>query len=336
MSETKNPVTGPTGETSEKSMRNITLTEPWRIVFFGSPVFSLPSLEALHQGPDQVALVVTPPPAPSGRGRKLSPSPTAVRARELGLPLLEARSTRKPEVIEAIRATRPDLLVVAAFGGFLPPELLTMCPYPPLNVHPSLLPRHRGAAPVNWCLIEGDRETGVSIIFLEEEMDAGAVLSRQAFPIKGPESAGVWEERLARAGAEDMVRVIGELKNNSATPRPQDQAQVTINRLLRKADGLADLARPAIELAGLINGVDPWPGAQTSFQGRALKLYGAEVAEGVTASGQPGQVLGLDPAGRLLVATGRGALAVAELQPEGKKRMAAADFQRGYKPERLG
>lgn len=310
--------------------------QAWRVVFFGSPEFSLPSLEALAQGPDQVVLVVTPPPAPSGRGRKLTPSPVALRAGELGLPLLETKSVRQPEIIEAIRASQPDLLVVAAFGGFLPSELLNMCPHPPLNIHPSLLPRHRGAAPVNWCLIQGDQEVGVSIIFLEEEMDAGPILSQRAFTVTGPDCAGVWEGRLARAGAEDLLTVINQLKQGTARPCPQDHGCCTINSLLCKDDGRVDFSRPAAELAGQIKGVDPWPGAQTIFQGRVLKLYGAEEAAEATASGRPGQVLGLDAAGRLLVAAGRGVLALAELQPEGKKRMAAADFQRGYRPEFLG
>lgn len=309
---------------------------PWRIVFFGSPEFSLPALEALSRGPDQVVLVVTPPPAPAGRGRKLSPSPVAARAGELGLSVLEAKSVRRPETIELIRAARPDLLVVAAFGGFLPLELLNLCPYPPLNIHPSLLPRHRGAAPVNWCLIQGDQEVGVSIIFLEEEMDAGPILSQRAFTVTGPDCAGAWEKRLAEAGAEELLKVITQLKNGTAHACSQDHTCRTINPLLCKDDGRVDFSLSAAELAGRINGVDPWPGAQSSFQGRNLKLFGAVASTEVSADGRPGQVLGLDGAGRLLVVTGSGILALGELQPEGKKRMPAADFQRGYRPDFLG
>lgn len=309
---------------------------PWRIVFFGSPEFSLPALEALSQGPDQVVLVVTPPPAPAGRGRKLNPSPVAARAEELGLSVLETKSVRRPETIEIIRSARPDLMVVAAFGGFLPPELLNLCPYPPLNIHPSLLPRHRGAAPVNWCLIQGDQEVGVSIIFLEEEMDAGPILSQRAFAVTGPDCAGAWEKRLAEAGAEELQKVIGQLKNGTAHACSQDHTCCTINPLLCKDDGRVDFSRPASELAGRINGVDPWPGAQSTFQGRTIKLFGAMESTEDSAGGQPGKVLGLDRAGRLLVVTGLGVLALAELQPEGKKRMPAADFQRGYRPNFLG
>ena len=310
---------------------------PWRIVFFGSPEFSLPALKALNEGPDEVALVVTAPPAPSGRGRKLTPSPVAAAAAEMGLPLLEAKSVRDEESLAAIEAVRPDLLVVAAFGGFLPERLLKLCPYPPLNIHPSLLPRHRGAAPVNWCLIQGDREVGVSIIFLEARMDAGPILSQRAFPVDGPDSAGDWEARLAQVGAEDLMTVIEGLKNQTINPCAQDETCCTINPLLCKDNGRVDWTRPAADLAGLINGVDPWPGAQTVFQGKTLKVFGAAVADcGAEGCGRPGRVLKLDEEGRLLVSTGDGILTLTGFQPEGKKRMSAADFQRGYRPEALG
>lgn len=308
----------------------------WRIAFFGSTAFSLPALRALHQGPDEVVLVVCPPPSPAGRGRKISPSPVSELAADLGLPRLESRSVKSGSIIEKIGETKPDLLVVAAYGGFLPKALLEMCPYPPLNIHPSLLPRHRGAAPVNWGLISGDEELGVSIIFLEEEMDAGPILSQRAFKIgSNHDSAGIWEERLARAGAEDLLKVISALKNGTARPKPQDRSQISVNPLLAKADGLVNFSRPAHELAALINGVDPWPGAQSGFQGKSLKIFGASFLEGPS-GGEPGQVLGVDDQKRLMVATGSGILLIRELQPEGKKKMPAADFSRGYRPERLG
>ncbi len=363
----------------------------WRVVFFGSSEFSIPALEALVRGPDQVVLVVAPPPAPCGRGCRLAPSPLSARAECLGLDILPAKSVKNAVAIEAIRAARPDLLVVAAYGGFLPDELLTLTPYPPLNIHPSLLPRHRGAAPVNWSLIQGDREVGVSVIFLQGEMDAGPILRQRAFPVAGhfadaeaseerpmggvgpgshpavagpadgcfadaeaseerpmggvgpgshpavagPDSAGVWEARLARIGAEELLAAIAELKAGTAAPRPQDPALATVNRLLKKEDGRVDWTRPAEALAGLVNGVDPWPGAATTLKGRSLKLFGAEAVEWAFEV-SPGRVLGLDAEGRLVVAAGRGALAVTEVQPEGKKRMAASAFLCGYRPEVLG
>lgn len=315
---------------------NISADHSWRIVFFGSTDFSLPALEALNNGPDEIVLVVSPPPAPAGRGQKLTPSPVSARAEELGLERLETKSVRAGSIISQIREKKPDLLVVAAFGGFLPQELLEMCPFPPLNIHPSLLPRHRGAAPINWGLIACDQELGVSIIFLEEEMDAGPILSQRSFAVDCcPDSAGTWEARLAQAGAEDLMKVIAELKRGTAAPCPQDAACCTINPLLCKNDGRIDFSRPAKELAGQINGVDPWPGAQSSFQGKGLKLFGASFSA-ESSKGEPGRVLGLDDEGRLIVASGQGTLFLRELQPEGKKKMSAADFSRGYRPERLG
>ena len=308
---------------------------PWRLVFFGSAAFARPSLEALARGPDEVVLVVAPPPAPAGRGRRLKPCPVAEAAENLGLELWPSRSARSPETIRAVAESRPDLLVVAAFAGFLPPELLDLAPWPPLNLHPSLLPRHRGPAPVNWSLVHGDREVGLSVIFLEAAMDAGPILRQRAWPVTGPDSAEVWENRLAEAGAEELLLAVAELKSGRVMVRPQEPALITINPLLRKADGRVDFNRPASALAGLINGVDPWPGAAASFGGRALKIFGAAPSVRHRPPVEPGQALGLDEHGRLLVAAGQGVLALAEFQIEGKKRLSAAEFSRGYRPEFL-
>lgn len=309
---------------------------PWRIVFFGSDaIFSLPPLQALVEGPDQVVLVVTSPPAPSGRGQKLSPSPVAELAHSLGLEVFLGKSVRSSAAIEHISSFQPDLLVVAAYGGFLPEKLLTLGACPPVNIHPSLLPRHRGAAPISWSLIRGDSEIGVSIIFLEKEMDAGPILRQKKFRVDCVDCAGTWTQRLARVGAEDLLEVVALLKEGIVEAEPQDHAQATINPLLTKNDGQVDWRRPAKELVGLVAGVDPWPGAMTEFKGKKLKIYGAEMVT-VPAGGTPGQVLGVDEQERLLVATAAGVLAVAEVQPEGKKKMSATDFVRGYRPDFLG
>ena len=310
---------------------------PWRIVFFGSGEFSVPALKALADGPDTLVLAVTPPPARSGRGLKLSDSPPAALAKELGLPILEAKSLKQEETIAAIRAAQPDLLVVAAYGGFLPAALLHLCPFPPLNVHPSLLPRHRGPAPVSWSIVQGDKQVGVSIIFLEKEMDAGPILRQRAWDYQEPASAGEWEARLAVEGAADLLLAINELKIGLAAPVPQVSALATVNPLLRKADGLVDFQRPAAELAALINGLDPWPGSRTTLESKFLKLYRAvALPHENTADHVPGDVLGVDSDRGLLVVTGQGLLAISEFQPEGKKRMAFADFWRGYRPKHLG
>jgi methionyl-tRNA formyltransferase len=259
----------------------------------------------------------------------------AEAAGNLGLETWLSKSA-SPETIRAVAARQPDLLVVVAFGGFLPAELLNLAPWPPLNLHPSLLPRHRGPAPVNWGLIHGDREMGVSVIFLEAAMDAGPILRQRAWPVTGPDSAEVWENRLAGAGAEELLAAVAELKSGRVLVRPQEPALVTINPLLRKADGRVDFSRPAAVLAGLINGADPWPGAAAALGGRNLKIFGAApAARPRPPAAEPGRVLGLDEHGRLLVAAGQGVLALAGFQPEGKKRLSAADFNRGYRPEIL-
>ena len=310
--------------------------EGWRLVFFGSDTFSLPSLEMLAQGPDKVSLVVTSPPAPCGRGCKVKPSPVAELATELGIPIFETKSVRSPEAIAHIASFQPDLLVVVAYGGFLPDPLLKMCAHPPLNVHPSLLPRHRGAAPINWCLIQGDQEIGVSIIFLEQEMDAGPILSQSRFCCSGADCASQWSERLAQVGGSDLLKVIANLQAGFGESQPQDESLVTINPLLRKSDGRVDWNCSALVVARLIAGVDPWPGAATTFKGKQLKLFGAQASDQKTEAA-PGQILGLDEQGRLLIATGDGGIImVAEFQPEGKKRLGAAEFMRGYRPELLG
>jgi methionyl-tRNA formyltransferase len=304
-------------------------------VFFGSAAFACPALEALARGPDEFVLVVAPPPAPAGRGRRLKPCPVAEAAETLGLDLWLSRSARSPETIQAVTARRPDLLVVAAFGGFLPPELLTLAPWPPLNIHPSLLPRHRGPAPVNWSLIHGDREGGVSVLFRDMAMDAGPILRQRAWPVTGPDSAEVWENRLALAGAEELLAAVDGLKSGRVMVRPQEPALITINPLLRKADGRVDFSRSASTLAGLINGTDPWPGAVATLGGRVLKIFGASPSVIHRPPVESGRVLGLDEHGRLLVAAGSGVLALAEFQPEGKKRLSAADFNCGYRPHFL-
>jgi len=308
---------------------------PWRLVFFGSSAFACPALEALARSPDEVVLVVAPPPAPAGRGRRLKACPVAETAEALGLDLWPSRSARSPETVRAVAVRRPDLLVVAAFGGFLSAELLNLTPWPPLNIHPSLLPRHRGPAPVNWSLIHGDREVGVSVIFLEAAMDAGPILRQRAWPVTGPDSAEVWENRLASAGAEELLEAVTELKSGRVMVRLQEPALVTINPLLRKADGRVDFNRPAAALTGLINGVDPWPGAAAALDGRTLKIFGAASAVGHRPPVEAGRVLGLDEHGRLLAAAGQGILALSEFQLEGKKRLSAAEFSRGYRPEIL-
>lgn len=306
---------------------------PWNIIFFGTAPFAVPALEALASGPDRLVAAVAPPPAPAGRGRGLKPAATSVRARELGVRVLEESRPNSLAFVESLKALEPDLAVVCAYGSLLKDGLLGLCPVPPLNIHPSLLPRHRGPAPVNWAVIRGDAETGVSVMFLDRGMDEGPVLSQARVPIAPGRPARDLEEELSRLGAGLLMDAIASIKAGTESPRTQDPAMATVNRLLAKSDGDVDFARPARELAGVVNGCDPWPGARCGLNGKAVKLFGAFAAPGAAL---PGLALPLTSEGRLPIGTGEGLLEISWLQPEGRKRQTAGEFARGYRPDRFG
>ncbi|MDR2140579.1 MAG: methionyl-tRNA formyltransferase [Deltaproteobacteria bacterium] len=307
------------------------MKELWRLVFFGSGLVALPALAALMGGPDQVTLVVTTPPAPAGRGRGLRPTVVAEQARLAGIPLMETARVNTPETVAALEALRPDLLVVSAFRGLLGPELLALGQCPPINIHPSLLPRHRGPAPVNWTLLTGDPKAGVTVMAMVPAMDEGPILAQAERPITPGQGAGELEALLAQDGAKLLMTVIEGVKSKSLTPIPQNPAQATVGRRLTKADGRLDLTKNASELANRVNGLDPWPGAQVLFKDKPLRLFGAIAQPG---EGAPGQILGL-AGSRLLIGTGQGILNVAQCQPEGRNRMTGSDFLHGYRPSKL-
>jgi methionyl-tRNA formyltransferase len=302
-------------------------------VFFGSGEFSRPALAALLDGPDGVELAVSMPPRPAGRGRRMTPSPLAVFARACGVEVLETARPDDPEPLGAIRSAGPDLLVVAAYGALLKKSLLTLCGIPPLNVHPSLLPRHRGPAPVQWAVVNGDAETGVSIMLLDEGMDTGPLLlqtRRAVAPFTGAE--GLMGE-LAAEGADLLMEAISGMKAGTlGGPTPQDGSKATVNRLLVKSDGRLDFRRPALELANLINGLEPWPGAQALLEGSPVRLFSAR-ASGSKA--EPGEVLGLSPEGWLEIGAADGCVLVGALQLPGKRRLPAGEFLRGARPARF-
>jgi methionyl-tRNA formyltransferase len=295
-----------------------------RVVFMGSPDFAVPALEALiaHH---EVAVVVTQPDKPAGRGKKLSPPAVKPVAEAAGIPVVQPRSARTPELAAEMRATGAELAVVVAYGKILPTAVLEAFPRGCINIHASLLPRHRGAAPIQWAIIGGDRETGVSIMQLDEGMDTGPVLIERRTPIGDAETAGELFERLAPMGADAMLEAIAGLEAGTLEATPQDDAGATHAPMLKKTDGAVDWTRPAREVSCLIRGVDPWPGAYTELGGERIKLYGAREAEG---SGAPGEVLAVDDRG-VVVACGDGACAIAELQAAGRKRMSARAYAAG-------
>ncbi len=303
----------------------MTVSDKLRVVFMGSPEFAVPTLKALLLA-EEVVGVVTQPDKPAGRGQKLVAPPVKVVAEAAGVPVLQPRSARTAELLEALRALRADVAVVVAYGKILPQAVLDVPRFGCLNVHASLLPRYRGAAPIQWAIIRGERVTGVTIMKLDAGMDTGPMLLWRELSIREGETAGELAPRLSAAGAELMLVAMERLKAGRLIETPQDHAQATLAPLLSKEDGRVDWRRPAGEVAALVRGVDPWPGASTTLDGEVLKLWGARVVEG---SGAPGEVLGVE-AGGLVVACGEGALQAREVQLPGKKRMPAQAFVAGH------
>ena len=295
-----------------------------RIVFMGSPEFALPSLRACIAR-HQVVLAVTQPDKPAGRGKELTRPPVALAADQAGIEVYQPRSARPPEVAERLRATGAELAVVVAYGKILPKGVLEAFPRGFVNVHGSILPAYRGAAPVQWAILRGERETGVTIMKLDEGMDTGPMLLERRVTIGESETSGQLAARLAAVGAEALVEALAAIEAGTAVEVPQDDTRASYAPMLEKGHGLIDWTRSAEEIRNLVRGVDPWPGAATQLGGEALKLYGASRAEG---QGEPGTVLSLVADG-VVIATGDGAVRIAELQAPGKRRMTAAELARG-------
>ena len=325
----------------------------------GSPGFAVPCLRALH-AQHEVALVVSQPDKPAGRGGQLTAPAVKAAAQELGLPVIQPRSARTGELRDAMMATGAELAVVVAYGKILPKPVLEALPRGCINVHGSLLPKYRGAAPVQWAVIHGDAETGVSIMQLDEGMDTGPVYLERRVPIDPDETSGELLERLAPVGAEALLEVIAALAAGTARAVAQDHASASHAPMLAKTDGAIDFGQPAAAVAARIRGVDPWPGAHATLRGQPVKLFRARAIAGERASaaaasdhatpgaaasshaapaaaapGQtapepaaPGTALAIDASGAR-VACGDGAVVIRELQAAGRKRLAAAQFAAG-------
>jgi methionyl-tRNA formyltransferase len=301
-----------------------------RTVFFGSPEFAVPSLRALL-GASEVVAVVTQPDKPAGRGQVPAPPPVKRVALEAGLPVLQPRSAKADELRVELAGLRPDLAVVAAYGKILPQALLDVPRLGCVNVHASILPRYRGAAPVQWAVIRGETETGVSLMRMEAGLDTGPVYQVRRVAIAAEDTGGSLLARLAEIGAAVLVEALPELEAGRLGLTPQDDGLATWAPMLKKETGRIDWAQPARAVRDLVRGVDPWPGAAFVLGGDPVKTWGARLAEG---SGAPGTILGVDRDG-LTVACATGAVTLAELQAPGKKRMHAVAFASG-RPLRAG
>jgi methionyl-tRNA formyltransferase len=302
--------------------------DPFRIIFMGTPEFAVPSLEALIQGPDELVAVVTQPDRPKGRSRQLIPPPVKILAQQHQIDCHQPAAIRSEEFISVLNDYGPDIIVVAAYGKILPEAILTLPRHGCINVHGSLLPRHRGAAPIQWSIIKGDPEVGVTIMQMDKGMDTGDILMKSALVPAADETAGSLFEKIARLGSQALMDTIDMIGQGGLAMMQQDDALATSAPMLKKEDGLIDWQKTAAEVDCLIRGLDPWPTAYCFLEGRKLQLFKPEVVYQST-SRRPGTLLRADREG-LLIATGGSCLLIREIKAEGKRRMSVADFLNGW------
>jgi methionyl-tRNA formyltransferase len=303
--------------------------QPYRIIFMGTPEFAVPSLRALLNSPDQVVAVVTQPDRPRGRGRKMTPPPVKSVALEAGIPVLQPASVRTEAFFKELRSYDPDLIAVTAFGRILPGALLRLPHLGTINVHGSKLPRYRGAAPIQWAILNGDDSTGVTIMQMDEGLDTGDILLTRDLPITPEDTAASLAARMAELGGEALCEALALLHRGELRPTPQNEEQATAAPPLTKEQGLIDWNLPAEVIGCQVRGLDPWPTAYTYLNGRRLRLFVPSVIAG-DGSEKPGSILRADQHG-LLIATGRDRLLIREVQLEGAKRLTADAFLRGHK-----
>ncbi len=303
------------------------MSPPLRLIFMGTPDFAVPSLQALLNGPDQVVAVVCQPDRGRGRGKKLTPPPVKVLAEQHGIPVLQPESVKKEPFFEQINSFHPNLLVVVAYGKILPGALLRLPPLGAINVHGSLLPQYRGAAPIQWAVINGEAQTGITIMQMDEGMDTGDILLKAPVDIGPQETAGELFDRLALLGGATLGTAIDQLKQGQLVAQPQDHTRASAAPMLSKELGHLDWSLPAAKLHCLIRGLDPWPSAYGFLEGKRYRFFNPQIVT-VHAAEAAGTICRADSQG-LLIATGADYLLIREIQPEGKKRMPVEACLRG-------
>ena len=305
-----------------------------QVVFMGTPTFSVPTLEALLDSEFPVIGVVTQPDRPRGRGQALSASPVKELAHSHGLPILQPEKMKQPKFLRELEQWKPDVIVVTAFGRILPKIILDLPSRGCLNVHASLLPRYRGAAPIQWAIIHGESETGITTMLMDEGMDTGAILLQEAVPIEPEETAGELSVRLAHIGGRLLIETLRGWTSQKITPIAQDGSKATMAPLLHKEDGNLPWDRHAIEIGNRIRGLSPWPGAYTFCQQERLTIWkGSPLVdpdEVCSSDETPGTIVKVGKES-LLVRTGDGLFSVTEIQPANRKRMPVAQFVSGHR-----
>lgn len=302
-----------------------------RVIFMGTPDFSVGTLEALVQAGHEVVLAVTQPDKPKGRGGKMQYTPVKEKALEYDIPVFQPVKVREKSCVEKLDSYKADVMVVVAFGQILPREILELTPYGCINVHASLLPRYRGAAPIQWSIIDGETVTGVTTMQMDEGLDTGDMLLKTEVPLEPDETGGSLHDKLSAAGAKLCVETLKALEEKTVTPEKQGETPTKYARMLDKELGKIDWTKDAASIERLVRGLNPWPSAYTSWEGKTMKIWSAEVVdrECKAPCGTVAEVTKTD----FSVQTGKGLLKVTELQIPGKKRMAADAFLRGYKME---
>ncbi len=305
--------------------------EQLKIVFFGTPEFAVPSLKMLLKSGEHIAAVVTQPDRPAGRGQK--PAASAIKKIAVchNLKVLQPEKVRDEKFIKALENINPDICIVAAFGQIFPKKLLEIPKFGFINVHSSLLPRYRGASPVNHAIINGDDLTGITIMLVDEGLDTGDLLLQEKTPIYIDDDAWTLSSRLAELGAQTLAKALYLKKRGFWNPVPQDSSKATYAPQLKKTDGLINWEKPGKSIINLIRGMAPWPGCFTYLQGKRVKIYKAECMDEDHDAYKPGQIISVSQRG-IMTATGKGVVVITELQVEGKKRMSSDEFIRGHKP----
>ncbi len=304
------------------------MSQSLRVLFMGTSDFAVPALKALHENGYEVVLVVTQPDRPAGRGLELKASPVKKAAWELGLPIFQPEKAKAPEAVEKLASTMPDVAVVAAYGQILPLSVLQIPKLACLNIHGSILPKYRGAAPIHYALMKGDKETGVTVMYMNEKMDEGDILLVEKTPVGPEETTGQVHDRLAQLGSAGLLKALDLLKTGQAPRVPQDAAKATYSPSIKREQGRLQWTGSAAEVVNKVRGLQPWPVAETKWNEMELPIHSAVVAVG-EGKHKAGEVLSVSKDG-VLVAAGEGQVLLKEIQPPGKKRMGAYDFNLGH------
>ena len=307
------------------------MSTPWRIVFMGTPQTAAVTLDRLIKGPDAVVGVVTQPDRPAGRGQKTTSSPVREVAEKRDIPVVAPEKIRDPGFVKVLQSWAPQIIVVVAFGRILPAPILNLAPRGCLNVHYSLLPKYRGAAPAAWTIINGEEKSGVTTMKLVEKMDAGPIYLQREIGLAPDETTGSLQAKLTPVGVELLLETLQRLKEGSVTSQEQNESDMTLAPIIKKEDGLIDWNQPAEVIERRVRGFNPWPSAYTQLRGMLLKVHRAKIVES-TRSGVPGEIVRADVNG-LWVATGSGVLSLEEVQLENKKRLPGLEFVKGARIE---